>query len=437
MVNAFPLKESDSHPENSLKLPVSLSGFICSCIIFFLVFSASPSFARHSGATLKPGIWQGILHRHDGQHVRFHFEASAENGGQVLYIINAGDRLLVDDIRQAGDSIWITLPFFAATLEGTLQANGNLVGVYKKNLGDRYQTMPFTAMHGKTERYPVAKPAYDIEGRWSVLFYNGKDTTKGVGEFEQEPGGKVTGSFLTPFGDYRYLEGQVSGDSLHLSVFDGGYAILFAAKINNDQTIGQGKLFSGPERTEGWSAKKDANAQLPDAYNVTKLRPGAGKMDFTFRSTAGDNVSISDKKFAGKVVILQILGSWCPNCLDETIFLNEYYSRNQQRGVEILGLAYERTESFEASQKALAPFEKRLQVKYPFLITGVKVSDPRRTEKTLPQIDNLSVFPTTIFLDKKGMVRKIHTGYSGPATGIHYEEYKKDFEETVAALLAE
>jgi hypothetical protein len=123
--------------------------------------------------------------------------------------------------------------------------------------------------------------------------------------------------------------------------------------------------------------------------------------------------------------------------MDETRFLSDYYDKNHQRGIEIIGLAYERTSDFENSQKALLPFMKRLQVQYPVLITGVAVSDSLLTQKTLPQLDKIKAFPSTIFVDKKGNIRKIDNGFSGPATGEHYTQFKKEFNEIINHLLAE
>jgi thiol-disulfide isomerase/thioredoxin len=165
------------------------------------------------------------------------------------------------------------------------------------------------------------------------------------------------------------------------------------------------------------------------------MREGETKLNFRFVSTKGDTIGIDDARFKNKVVIVQILGSWCPNCMDETAFLSEYYKANRQKGIEIIGLAYERSEDIEAAKKALLPFEKRLDVQYPFLITGVSVSDDKRTEKTLPQIDAIKAFPTTIFIRKDGKVDKIHTGFNGPGTGEYYEEFKKEFNEEISSLL--
>jgi hypothetical protein len=123
--------------------------------------------------------------------------------------------------------------------------------------------------------------------------------------------------------------------------------------------------------------------------------------------------------------------------MDETAFLSDYYKQNQSKGVEIVGLAYERTASYSESKKALEPFQRRFGVQYPFLVTGVSVSDTLRAQKTLPQLEAIKAFPTTIFIDKKGNVRKIHTGFDGPATGKYFEAFKREFDSAINALLKE
>ena len=123
-------------------------------------------------------------------------------------------------------------------------------------------------------------------------------------------------------------------------------------------------------------------------------------MDFVFSDIDGNKVSINDVRFRNKVVIIQIMGSWCPNCLDETKFLSDYYDKNGSRGVEIVSLAYEYSTDFQRSQKSVRKFQQLFNVKYPMLITGVAVGDSLRTEKTLPQLTPIKAFPTTIFLGK-------------------------------------
>ena len=405
-------------------------------ILIILSVTHLPVNANDKKPFLKSGTWKAVLQRPDGKQIVFNFITKVVKGKQVLYVINGSEQLLVDSLQRNNDSIWIYMPFFASRFAAKVKPNGNLEGLYIKSYGDRKQEIPFYAEYGNNERYAaVATSEFNITGSWAAAL--GKNSGLAIGEFQQGAHGKVTGTFRTPTGDYRYLEGIINGDSLTLSGFDGGHAILFIAKLDNDSTITKADIYSGLSAPEPWAARKKASVQLPDGYTRTKLKPGESRFNFRFRSIDGDTLSINDERFKNKVVVVQILGSWCPNCMDETAFLSDYYKKNRNRGVEIIGLAYERTAAFEAGKKALEPFEKRFDVQYPFLLTGVAVSDAQRTEKTLPQIDSINAFPTTLFIDKKGNVRKIHTGFDGPATGKYYEAFKKEFNELVTELLQE
>ena len=387
---------------------------------------------------LKSGVWRAILQRPDGQQIVFNFTTVVEKNKQLIYVMNGNERLLVDSVKREGDSLWIIMPFFSSRFAARVQPDGNLEGTYIKSYGDRKQEIPFYAVYGNSDRYPAqTKPGNNITGSWEVVFSNGKKTTQAIGVFAQGGNGKVTGTFRTATGDYRYLEGIINGDSLILSGFDGGHAILFTAKLDNDSTITRADYYSGLAGHETWTARKNSQVQLADSYEQTKLKPGETRLSFRFPSLKGDTVSVQDEKYKNKVVVVQILGSWCPNCMDETAFLSDYYNKHRSEGVEIIGLAYERTTSFEESKKALEPFQKRFAVQYPFLVTGVAVSDSLRAQKTLPQLEAIKAFPTTIFIDKKGIIRKIHTGLDGPATGKYYEAFKQEFDELITALLKE
>lgn len=399
------------------------------------VLLAAPAVAS---PVLKEGVWQAKILRQDGAAIVFNFDVKEKNGKKVLYVINGAERLLVDSIDLKEDSVLIQMPFFQAGFRAKILDNGNLEGTYVKDYGKFTLTLPFTAAHGVSERFAARKkPAANITGRWAAAFDRGKGRIANlVGEFVQK-GSRLTGTFLDPTGDYRYLEGVVDGDSLKLSAFDGGHVFLFTARIEGDHLTG-GKFYSGASGLETWTAVKDATARIADGFDETVLNPDAGRLEFHFTDVlTGKDVSINDERFRGKVVVIQILGSWCPNCMDETKYLSTFYDKNRSRGVEIIGLAYERTTDFQASAKALEPFIRRFDVHYPVLATGVSVSDTLRAEKTLPQLKKIPAFPTTIFVDKKGNIRKVHTGYSGPATGVHYEAYQKEFNELISQLLSE
>jgi thiol-disulfide isomerase/thioredoxin len=413
------------------------------CMVFVLglksVSAASPGTPAGSGAPVfRNGQWRAYLERKDGNHIVFNFEVKDSAGKKILYIKNAGERLLVDDISLQGDSVLIRLPFFESQLRALLTRDGNLEGAWIIRTADSSRVVPFKAFYGQSYRFITGKPVriHDVTGRWKAVFRsaNGRDTTLRVGEFQQD-GPHVTGTFLDAGGDLRYLEGVVSGDSLKLSTFDGTHAYFFTARVDGDSLSG-GQFYSGPVSRSAWTAVKDAGARLEDEYSITKWNKNI-PLNFTFKDIDGHAVSLSDDRFKGKVVLVQIMGSWCPNCMDETQFLSDFYNEYRSKGVEIVALAYERSTDFSRSQASLRTFQQRFGVKYPMLITGVAVGDPQRTEKTLPQLEKIQNFPTTIFVNKAGNIEKVHTGFSGPGTGAHYEGQKKEFYSTVNGLLAE
>ena len=386
---------------------------------------------------LKTGIWRGALTTASSNELPFNFEIKDIGGGkQQLLVINGAERFKVTDIRQKGDSVFIHMPLFNSEFK-LMQSGEGLNGQWIKHLGDKDVKMEFNAVPGLAWRFfkTPEKPVFDITGRWSAVFgeKDKKDTT--VGEFKQI-GTKLTGTFLTTTGDYRYLEGTVAGDKLYLSTFDGGHAFIFTADISDDKTLANGKFYSGISGLDKWTAVKNENAKLPDAYSLTRLKPGYKKVAFTFPGIDGKKVSLSDPRFKNKVVIVQILGSWCPNCMDETSYLVNYYKKFHPKGVEIIGLAYERTTDFAKSVPTLKQLQARFDIQYPLLITGYTPNrgDP---QKSLPMLADFKGFPTTIIIDKKGDVRKIHTGFSGPGTGKYYTEFVDEFEKLTNDLLAE
>jgi peroxiredoxin len=404
----------------------------------FLIISFTSIHWLPKSNELKNGYWRATILRPDGQQIVFNFQSKDSAGKKIIYVINGKEHLLVDSIQTRADSVFIEMPFFESSFKAKINKEGNLEGIWVKKYGERVQTLPFKAVHNTKERFEVStSPVANISGRWVTEFKTKNNSDTIIAEFKQE-GSHLSGTFLDPTGDYRFLDGVVSGDSLKLSTFDGAHAFLFTAKIDNDKKISGGKFYSGARSIQDWNAEKNAKAEVADGFGETKIKPGTGKLNFTFPdSNDGHEVSINDKKYKGKVVVIQILGSWCPNCMDETKFLSDYYNKNHQRGIEIIGLAYERTTDFKESQKALQPFKKRFDVQYPILVTGVTVSDSLRAEKTLPQLESINAFPTTIFIDKKGNIRKIDSGFAGPATGEHYTEFKTKFNKIVNALVDE
>ena len=297
---------------------------------------------------MKEGWWRMQLIRIDGITIPFNFEVQSNNGKKILFIRNGEERIKVDQVQVVKDSVFIEMPVFESRFRGRILENGTMEGNWIKGTSSTDQVLHFIAVPGMKERINVSKkPKTIVDGRWAANFVS-SDTNErlAVAEFKQT-GSKLTGTFLTTTGDYRYLEGAVNGDSIVLSTFDGGHAYLFTAKIISPTSLESGFYYSGARFKQEWSARKDPKAHIPQTASAVYLRKGEDRLHFTFPDLNGKLVSINDERFRNKVVIVQIMGSWCPNCMDETKFLSNYYLKNRSRGVEVVSLAYEYSNDFQ------------------------------------------------------------------------------------------
>jgi thiol-disulfide isomerase/thioredoxin len=401
---------------------------------FFLAISFLLSF-QGVFAQLQTGFWRFVL-KNDGGGIPFNMEIVEKNKEYKAYLLNAEERLELETIvfSEKKDSIFIPLHVFDACLALKLEGK-KMRGVYRKHYNKTDQELEGTW----GERYRFLKETSRLNnnftGKWQTTFTNAEGRSyPAIGVFKQDAAtGKVTGSFLTTTGDYRYLEGNVYNNQIYLSTFDGGFAYRFYGTLEKDTL--RGEFWSGKNKAGTFKAVLNEKATLPDASQLTYLKEGYKEIDFKFPNLEGQMVSLKDERYKGKVVILQIFGSWCPNCIDETKFLAEWYRKNKKKPVAIIGLAYERKPEFEYAKQMVSKVVKRFNVEYDFLIAGT--NDKEAASKTLPMLNGISSYPTTIFIDKKGQVRKIHTGFAGPGTGEYYQQWREEFNALMNTLLKE
>ena len=371
-----------------------------------------------------------------GGELPFGLEIAIENGKPIAWLVNQPERVKVTEVSIAGDAIEMRMPGYEHRL--TAQRNGpQLRGelFMVKSKGKR-QHIPFTAQRDQPARFfpEPAEPGGELSGRWAAEFFPDEGTRYiAVGEFQQQ-GSRVTGTFLTPTGDYRYLTGELREGKLYLGTFNGGLVFLFHATLNADGTL-RGDYWSGLASHESFTARRDANASLGDTTAVTAMKSPAQPLALSFPDVEGENVSLADDRFRGKVVVITLAGSWCPNCHDEAAFLAPYYLDNQGAGLEVISLMFEQLETDAEARAAVRRFRDRYRITYPLLMAGISDTDTAATR--LPQLNGIYAYPTTILVDRKGLVRHIHTGFSGPATGQHYTDLTRDLDQRIRALLAE
>ncbi len=354
--------------------------------------------------------------------------------GSEAWFVNGAEKVRVPEVTQRAGSIKLYFPSFNNTLllhrTGT-QLKGSLT-LIKRGYEQVMQVTGEADSGYRFQKDPQASS--DFTGRWEVIFIDHDgDESMAIGEFDQQ-GSQVTGTFLTPTGDYRYLAGEVDGDMLHLSTFDGAHAFVFTAHMQADGSL-QGDFWSGTRWHERWTAQRNFDAHLPDAYSLTYLKQGYDRIEFSFPDLDGQPVSLADEKYRDKVVLVTLSGTWCPNCADEAAFLSGYYRQNKQRGLEVITLLYEHFEEFELAAQQGRALRSEFGIEYDLLVAGI--SSKTMASETLPMMSRVLAFPTMIFIDRKGKVRNIHTGFSGPGTGQHYQQFVSGFNTQMDELLDE
>ncbi len=361
----------------------------------------------------------------------------ADNADGTLdgYVVNGDERAPFTSVSVIRDSLFLDFEHYDSSLRMAIAEKGErLHGVWVRR---GTPVMNIAARKNEMERFPLpAEKAdgrgadEDISGSWNVLFRDSRGTTPATGVFKVS-GEKAYGTFLTATGDYRFLEGMYANGVLKLSCFDGSHAYLFTAKADaGGQLIGD--YYSGTTYHATWTARR-GEADLPDPYAVTKARDAGKTFEFAFPDLEGNMVSNSDERFGGKVLIVNVYGSWCPNCNDEAPFLAELYDRYRDRGLEIIGLANEFSDDFSKNVMMVKRFIRRHKVEWTQLVVGR--ADKEKTAQALRDLTGIAAYPTTIFVDRLGKIRKIHTGFAGPATGKYYEELRSEFIEIVESML--
>jgi len=402
--------------------------------ILFITACKNESNSKDIGKedSLKTGFWRAVLEVQDEKELPFIFELHTDT---TLVIHNGDERISVSDISINGDSITIQTPVFEGVFKGKIISSELIKGDFIKPSLNR--VVPFAMTFGDGIRFKTSRPSItNMSGNWETVFSPNSEKDKYIakGIFAQE-GNKVTGTFRTTTGDYRYLEGMVDGDSLKLSTFDGAHAFLFEAKVT-DSTL-TGVFYSGNHWKEPFIAKRNEDYELPSANSLTYLKEGYDRVEFSFLDSEGNLVSLNDERFKNKVVVVQIMGTWCPNCLDETKYYTQYVEDHKDEDIEFIALAFEYAKTEEKAFKAIHRLKDVLQVPYPVLLAQYGTSNKKKANEKLPMLNHILSYPTSIFIDKQGKVRKIHTGFNGPATGEKFVAFKKEFEDFVKMLLAE
>ncbi len=403
-------------------------------LLFCLLTIASFSQKNERCLKIKPGEWRAVLQLDDQNQLPFGIRVSKEKKQFAFTIINGEEQIRLSDPVYQGDSLILAFPLFNSEIIIHNISKKHLTGNwYNHNKRGNYH-IPFEAKYGADDRFPiVSKDNFpEVSGRWEVEFEPGTEGSyPAVGVFSQATN-EVFGTFMTETGDYRFLAGTAVGDSVYLSCFDGSHAFLFKSRVVGDSIYGE--FFSGKHWSSKWQGRRNESFKLTDPDELTYIDE-LSEFGFSLKQLDGEAFSFPNHDYEGKVTIIQIMGTWCPNCLDETIYFKELYNKYGHEGLEIIAIGYEVGNSFDEQSASIIRLKEKLDIKYTMLVGGV--ASKKLASDHFSMLNEVISFPTSIFIGKDGTVRRVHTGFNGPGTGEYYTEYVKSTDSLVKSLLEE
>jgi thiol-disulfide isomerase/thioredoxin len=392
------------------------------------------------------GIWQGTATVLSGAQVPVTISITGSASNLKLALLNGPadhpDSAAASSVTFDGTHLVAAYDYFARKLDATL-ANGTLTGTYGSvSANSKTAPVPFTATRVAKATDPAAAPnAPNIQGSWWIE----TTSTKGEAawEFRVDPSTGKSPVIKTVIqridGDTGGLWGTWNGTSYNVSHFNAAGAALYSVTPQPDGTLLVKSLQGGvhgssadlvARRAE--DARKEKLAAPTDPTQQTSVMDPSVPFTFSFLDLAGKTVANTDPQFRGKVVIVAVGGSWCPNCHDEAPFLVSLYKKFHAQGLEIVGLDFEQGDP-DTDTPRLKAFIAHYGIPYPMLVAG---TTDQLAEK-IPQGVNLNCWPTSFFLGRDGRVKEVHAGFAGPGNTAGHEELERDVTALVEKLLAQ
>ena len=346
-------------------------------------------------------------------------------------LYNGSEELELEGEMVGNDTFEIAIAAHYAKLDGKLSGT-TIEGFWTRTNKENYRVSfkgVKTSKKSLFKEYESKLTPIKMAGNWKINL--GKEKF-GLGVFSQV-GARVQGSILTETGDYRFLDGHIKDDKMMLYGFDGVFSFVLDVIVKNDEFVAT--MFSGLDTHRKITAIRDEQFALTDPYMLTqKINDKA--LNFKLKNINGELVDLKSAKFENKAKIIQLFGSWCPNCHDETRFFSKWRKENPSKlkDLKFIALSFERAKTKKEAMKNLKKAARKLEMNYDVILAdfdkSVKVSD-------LLPIANSIAFPTTFYVDRKNKIVKIHTGFSGQATGKYFQKWEQDFNKTVNEILGE
>ncbi len=375
------------------------------------------------------GLWDASVVVNGGIEIPFRFEIAGSGTAIKGSFFNGDEKVTSTTGSFENGALTLSFDEYGTKVEATLK-DGRLEGQYSR--GTRGAPYPFQAK--RFAPAPVGDaPIPPIAGLWNIQVGKSSKGEEAWQLIVRQSGAEVSAAILRVDGDTGTLTGNYRDGKFVLSHFSGARPLRLELTPASDGTLSVVQNKDNPfTAVRADQARAKGLPQPSDPSRFTSVKDPTEPFRFSFPDLNGRVVSNTDEKFRGKVVIVSISGSWCPNCHDEAPFLGELYKKYRSRGLEIVSLSFEEEAQLKNPVR-LRAFMKRYGIEYTVLIPG----EPKELAERVPQGVNLSSFPTTFFIGRDGRVRAVHAGFPGKASGEFHTQAKEESTATVERLLAE
>jgi thiol-disulfide isomerase/thioredoxin len=400
-------------------------------LLLFLSVAAFTACQRKRDLNSLPGVWNGVVYLQNNDEVALKLELKVEGEQVVGTIINGDERVTSTAGAFDGYKLRLVFDYYDAVLEGEF-VRREIIGAITRTWHQRKMARNFKMWKGGEKMIvPAATEGRDLSGEWEMKVGEG-DKQRRWRLLLTQKDGALTGTILTPSGDWGTMTGEFAYSKMQLTRFDVINARLLRAQLN-----AQGQLEGMVDLGQGDAPRKMSaervSATAPLATQNTKVKNPTEPFKFAGLDLTGKAIDSTAPRFKNKVILIEISGTWCPNCYDEAPLLKDLYARYQTQGLEVVGLSFEYTGDTNRDLEQVKIYNQKHGISYLMLLAGSTENDD--VAKKLPQLENFGAYPTTIFIGRDGLVKKIHAGFDGPATGERHRRLKAEFEETVKELL--
>lgn len=373
------------------------------------------------------GRWRAVLDLAGGA-LPFELAVGPGGSGLVAEICNGPKCADQASVTTRGDSVHFDIADYAATITAARRGD-SLVGIYRNVGRNGPRTIPFRAARGQWERTAAPAP---VLGSWDAWYITDQRRSPRVFQLNDGPEG-LEAAVTSNTGDLGLFWGGGTVDSFSVARFDGVSVYLLVGRLRGDTL--RGVFHAGLRTQTPFVAVRSTGVPHLTAPNLLTSADTVTPFQFSFPDLLGNVVNQDDPRLKGKVVLVDIFGSWCVTCHEATPDLLELYRRYRSRGFEILGIGYEVTGDSAQDNPQIRRFRDKFGIPWLLLHGGASVVE--ETAASLPQLRGFTAYPTTLFLSRDGRIREVYAGFRGPATGVQHTRQLEDYRRIIERLLLE